>query len=521
MTLVGRRLLQPLRDPAQIARGGMAEVFLARDQLLDRPVALKVLFPGVRARPVLRRAVPPRGPERRQPQPPQHRRRLRLGPGARHVLHRHGVRRRPLAARPHPREGPLDAEAGRRDRRRDRGCARVRAPQRRRAPRREARQRAHRPPTATVKVTDFGIARADATRRRSRRPARSWAPPPTSRPSRRRASRSTAAPTCTRSASCSTRWSPGAPPFTGDCPVAVAYKHVREEPMPPTPARTRRPARPRADHPHRAGEGPRPPVPVGRRPARRPAALRPGRVAVGGPITGKVTELPATPPPRSRSPSWRPPRWSIRSRSRSSTTTGSTDGRSRIAGGRPIVASVIGCSCSSAPSPRCCSPPTSAAGATRRRRSSRSQDVINRPFDQAKRILVEQGFEVRRVDEKSTQPPDVVLDQRPGPDDNLEKGETVMLTVSDPDVQIPTRGQAAHRRHQRAAEPRPHQHGPERDRERRGQRPPAGQGAAHRARRRGDRGQGADDADHRGRRQGAADPGARRAQPAVQTATTS
>src|SRR5437762_14008207 len=28
-----------------IARGGMAEVFLARDQLLDRPVAVKVLFP--------------------------------------------------------------------------------------------------------------------------------------------------------------------------------------------------------------------------------------------------------------------------------------------------------------------------------------------------------------------------------------------------------------------------------------------------------------------------------------------
>src|SRR6266513_2904596 len=29
----------------RIARGGMAEVFLARDSLLDRPVALKVLFP--------------------------------------------------------------------------------------------------------------------------------------------------------------------------------------------------------------------------------------------------------------------------------------------------------------------------------------------------------------------------------------------------------------------------------------------------------------------------------------------
>src|SRR5215210_2832734 len=29
----------------RVARGGMAEVYLAHDQLLDRPVALKILFP--------------------------------------------------------------------------------------------------------------------------------------------------------------------------------------------------------------------------------------------------------------------------------------------------------------------------------------------------------------------------------------------------------------------------------------------------------------------------------------------
>ena len=41
---------------------------------LDRPVAVKVLFAAVRRRSELRRALPPRGAGRRQPQPPQHRR---------------------------------------------------------------------------------------------------------------------------------------------------------------------------------------------------------------------------------------------------------------------------------------------------------------------------------------------------------------------------------------------------------------------------------------------------------------
>ncbi|TML13370.1 MAG: serine/threonine protein kinase, partial [Actinobacteria bacterium] len=35
----------------RLARGGMADVFLARDRLLDRPVAIKVLFPDLAADP--------------------------------------------------------------------------------------------------------------------------------------------------------------------------------------------------------------------------------------------------------------------------------------------------------------------------------------------------------------------------------------------------------------------------------------------------------------------------------------
>src|SRR5258708_4679822 len=45
MSLVGRVFTNRYEIQRAIAQGGMAEVFLARDQLLDRPVALKALHP--------------------------------------------------------------------------------------------------------------------------------------------------------------------------------------------------------------------------------------------------------------------------------------------------------------------------------------------------------------------------------------------------------------------------------------------------------------------------------------------
>src|SRR5262249_28324443 len=45
MTLAGQVFSNRYEIERELAHGGMAEVYLARDQLLNRPVALKVLFP--------------------------------------------------------------------------------------------------------------------------------------------------------------------------------------------------------------------------------------------------------------------------------------------------------------------------------------------------------------------------------------------------------------------------------------------------------------------------------------------
>ena len=96
--------------------------------------------PIARRRPGVRRPVPPRGARRGVPLPPEHRRRLRLGRGRRHLLHGHGVRPRARRARAAERERPARAGAGRRDRAADAPRARGRARAGHRPPRHQARE---------------------------------------------------------------------------------------------------------------------------------------------------------------------------------------------------------------------------------------------------------------------------------------------------------------------------------------------------------------------------------------------
>ncbi len=64
-------------------------------------------------------------------------------------------------------------------------------------------------------------------------------------------------------------------------------------------------------------------------------------------------------------------------------------------------------------------------------------DVVGLAFAEAEQQLVDAGFEVERNDEESNQPADQVLRQRPAPGQKLEEGGTVRLTVSSATFRMP------------------------------------------------------------------------------------
>ena len=158
-----------------LGRGGMAEVHLGHDTRLSRPVAIKMLRSDLARDTSFLVPVPPGGAVGRRAEPRLDRRGLRLGRGPRHrvgrragagSLHRHGVRRGQDPARAPQR--PL-APRARRGRAHHRGHPRrpgLQPPHGHRPPRHQAGERHDRAATATIKVMDFGIARADRRRQR-------------------------------------------------------------------------------------------------------------------------------------------------------------------------------------------------------------------------------------------------------------------------------------------------------------------------------------------------------------------
>ncbi|MFN8018779.1 MAG: protein kinase [Acidimicrobiales bacterium] len=57
-------------------------------------------------------------------------------------------------------------------------------------------------------------------------------------------------------------------------------------------------------------------------------------------------------------------------------------------------------------------------------------DVVGRPYDDAASILEDRGFEVTRSDQESDKPKDQVISQSPKAADEVDEGSTVVLTVS-------------------------------------------------------------------------------------------
>ena len=267
-----RRRPLPRRCTAS-ARGGMADVYCAEDLQLGRKVALKLLLPPLRRGQRVRRALPPRGVERRracststsssvydrgewdgtyyiameylegrslkaivQQEAP-------LDPDARDRPDHPDPARRAL--RPPPRDHPPRPQAPQRDRRR-------------RGPRQGHRLR-HRPRRRVGH---------DADR------ARSWAPRSTCRPSRPRATRSARASDLYSIGIILYELLTGRVPFEGESAVTIALKQVNERPDAAERLQPGGHAGARGGRAARAGEGPGAPLPRRRRVHRRAGGRR-------------------------------------------------------------------------------------------------------------------------------------------------------------------------------------------------------------------------------------------------------
>lgn len=438
MSLVGRIFTNRYEIQREIAQGGMAEVFLARDRLLDRPVALKALFPEYAREPSFVERF------RREAQAAANLNHPNIvaiydwgqESGTYFIVMEYveGRSLRDLIRS----EGPLDANAAA-----DVG-AEIAA----------ALAFAHRSGvvhrdvkpgnvlltrSGNVKVTDFGIARAGTsdglTQTGSVMGTATYFSP----------EQAQGLPVDGRSDVYSLgvvlyEMVTGVVPFTGDSPVAVAFKHVREEPVPPSRRNPEVPAdleqiiltalAKDPDHRYQSADDLRADL----------LRFRRGRPLAAAPVTALVAEVPTgataraaaaygsaatmqtarVPPAGTVSTGSLPPVGPPSSRRRALATALTVLGLVVVVGLILLVANLFG------------GTPTVAV-----------PDVVGREVGEATQRLEDAGFEVEveRVpdDPDDDIPRDHVVAQDPQADEEAEEGSTVTLTVAglEGEVEIP------------------------------------------------------------------------------------
>jgi eukaryotic-like serine/threonine-protein kinase len=404
-----------------IARGGMAEVYLARDQLLDRPVAVKVLFAEYARDPSFverfRReaqsaanlnhpnivAIYDWGQERgtyfivmeyvrgrslrdvvQVNGPFSARRTAEIGAeiaGALEFAHRNGVVHRDVK----PGNVLITADGD-------------------------------------IKVTDFGIARAGTSEALTQTGAvmgtAAYFSP----------EQAQGFPVDGRSDVYSLgvvlyEMVTGTPPFTGESPVAVAYKHVREEPEPPAARAPDLP--PDLEQIILTAMAKDPDSRYQTADELRTDLLRfvRGQPPLGGPLTGMVADGTATAavPPTQAAPV--------------AALDGHDPDEHRRKRRGALVAGILGALLIAAVIIALLA---SGGGGGGGGPTAEVPNVINKPFAEAEAALKLTGFKVKRNDAATKDPPDLVLSQKPGGGEKLKKNGTVQLRVSKATFTMPT-----------------------------------------------------------------------------------